>query len=435
PINIRPSVHGDVVHARPAVVNYGGSIGVVVFYGAGNGTFHAINGNQPGATPANIAIFTPGQQLWAFIPQEFYTKLLRLHDNTPVIKYFTTPSGITPTPLDKDYFFDGIAGVYQNFTTGQVFLYLTARRGGRLIYAIDVSDPTNPKFMWKHSSADTGFAELGQTWSTAKVAVVKGSTNPVLIFGAGYDTNEDAEPPTTDAMGRGIFILDAVTGAILWRAGPGGSSNVCTGTPCSLQGMTYAVAADVTLLDVDGDGLVDRFYAADLGGNIWRVDLEPTGGNTPSSWQTHQVAALGGASTDTTKRKFFFPPDAVATSKFTALMAVTGDREHPLYAMQATSIVNRFYMLKDTFVGKDATGMTPIVDSTSDTADTQPASLFNATNTAYNGSLSGFYVTLVNPGEKGVNAPITVGGFTFFGTNSPVKPAANACDANLGTAR
>src|SRR5581483_10450517 len=110
-------------------------------------------------------------------------------------------------------------------------------------------------------------------------------------------------------------------------------------------------------------------------------------------------------------------------------------REHPLYAMQATSIVNRFYMLKDTFVGKDATGMTPIVDSTSDTADTQPASLFNATNTAYNGSLSGFYVTLVNPGEKGVNAPITVGGFTFFGTNSPVKPAANACDANLGTAR
>ncbi len=46
PINIRPSVHGDVVHARPTVVNYAGSTGVVVYYGAGDGTFRAVNGNQ-----------------------------------------------------------------------------------------------------------------------------------------------------------------------------------------------------------------------------------------------------------------------------------------------------------------------------------------------------------------------------------------------------
>jgi type IV pilus assembly protein PilY1 len=435
PINIRPSVHGDVVHARPTVVNYGGSIGVVVFYGAGDGTFHAVNGNQPGASPANVGTFTPGQELWAFVPPEFYTKLLRLHDNSPVIKYFTTPTGLKPTPLDKDYFFDGIAGVYQNFNTGQVFLYLTARRGGRLIYAIDVSDPLNPQFMWKHSSADTGFSELGQTWSEAKVAIVKGSTNPVLIFGAGYDPNEDAEPPATDAMGRGIFVLDAVTGAILWRAGPGGAGTSCSGTPCLLRDMTYGVPADVTLMDIDADGLVDRAYAADLGGNIWRIDFEPNGGNTPGFWKASLFAAVGGASSDSTKRKFFFPPDAVATSKFAAVMAVTGDREHPLYAQGATSIVNRFYMLKDTIVGKDATGMVPIIDDTTDVSDVQPASLFNATTTAYDGSRSGFYVTLTNAGEKGVNAPITVGGFTFFGTNTPVKPAANACDANLGTAR
>jgi type IV pilus assembly protein PilY1 len=436
-ITIRPSVHGDVVHARPTVVNYGGSIGVVVYYGAGDGAFRAVNGNQPGSTPTSNSIGStpPGGEIWSFLPQEFYPKLLRLHNNNPVIQYFSTPSGITPTPLAKDYFFDGIAGVYQNFTTGKVVLFLSARRGGRLIYALDVTDPTRPLFLWRHSNTDTGFAELGQTWSTPKVAILKGWSNPVLIFGAGYDPNEDAEPPTSDTMGRGIFVLDAFTGAIVWQANGGGSANSCTGTPCTLKGMTYAIPADVTLLDIDFDGNVDRAYAADLGGNVWRIDFEPSGGNTPAFWQVNQLAALGGASTDATKRKFFFPPDAVVTNKYTGVMAVTGDREHPLYAMQSTSIVNRFYMLKDTLVGKDATGMTPILDSTGDTTDTQPSSLFNATSTPYDGTLSGFYVSLVNAGEKGVNAPITVGGFTFFGTNTPTAPSPNACNASLGTAR
>ena len=435
PITIRPSVHGDVVHARPTVVNYGGNIGVVVFYGAGDGTFRAINGNQPGATPSAIGTTPPGGELWSFIPPEFYSKLLRLHDNSPMVKFFSTPSGITPTPLPKDYFFDGIAGVYQNFNTGQVYLFLSARRGGRLIYALDVSNPTNPQFLWRHSSADTGFAELGETWSEPKVAIVKGYANPVLIFGAGYDPNEDAEPPLADTMGRGLFVLDAVTGAMVWRAGPGGASDSCNTNPCLLKDMTYSVPADVTLLDTNFDGYVDRVYATDTGGNIWRVDFEPSAGNTPSFWQVNLLAALGGASTDATKRKFLFPPDAVVTSKYTAVMAVTGDREHPLYAMQSTGIVNRFYMIKDTKTGMDGSGMVPVVDDSSDTTDTAPLDLFNATTTAYNGSLSGFYITLTNTGEKGVNAPVTVGGYTFFGTNTPTAPAPNACNANLGTAR
>jgi type IV pilus assembly protein PilY1 len=447
PINIRPSVHGDVVHARPTVVNYGSTYGVVVFYGSGDGGFHAINGNQPAATPANIGSIPPGGELWSFVAPEFYSKLLRLHDNSPLIKYFSTPAGITPAPLPKDYFFDGIAGVYQhldaNLNTDKVYLYLSARRGGRMLYALDVTDPTNPKFLWKRTNADTGFSELGQTWSQPKVAVVKGYANPVLIFGAGYDPNEDSEPPIADTMGRGIFILDAFTGAIVWQAGPGGGSNSCSGTPCNLRDMTYATPADIALLDVTADGVVDRAYAADLGGNIWRLDFEPTGGNTPASWQVNLVAALGGASTDATKRKFFFAPDAVNTGSFTALMAVTGDREHPLHAMQATSVINRFYMIKDAKTGLDGSGTIPVVDDSSSTADNAPLNLFNSTTTPYNGSLSGFYVTLrhadtsgvTENGEKGVNAPVTVGGFTFFGTNTPIVPAANACNANLGTAR
>ncbi|VTU25123.1 hypothetical protein [Variovorax sp. PBL-E5] len=475
-ITVRPSVHGDVLHSRPAVVNYGGSTGVVVFYGANDGMFRAVNGNQPptaNGAPAPMGFCTvssdcaiggvaPGGELWSFVPTEFYSKLQRLYNNSPVVKMPSTPTGIVPTPQSKDYFFDGSPSVYQNGSNAYIFL--AARRGGPVLYALDVSSPTAPRFMWKHTNQDAGFTELGQTWSQPKVAILSCRQNPnydplacdpsatppkdpgypVLVFGAGYDTNEDIEPPAADTMGRGIFIVDAVSGNLLWSAKPGGSTDSCIGNPCKLLSMTYAVPADVTLVDRDFDGFIDRLYTADLGGNIWRVDLKPPAGAPnfgPSTWQTTLFAALGG--TGTTKRKFFFPPDVVLTKNFDAVLAVTGDREHPLASQQANSIVNRFYMIKDTNVGMSASGWTAMRDDTSSTADAQPLSLFNATSTPYAGSLNGFYVTLLgldskgntSLGEKGVNAPTTVGGLVHFGTNQPSAPSANSCKANLGTAR
>jgi type IV pilus assembly protein PilY1 len=454
-ITIRPSGHGDVVHSRPTVINYGGSTGIVVFYGANDGVFRAINGNQT----ASIGSVPPGGELWAFVPQEFFTKLQRLYSNSPQLKMATTPSGITPTPQPKDYYFDGVTGVYQNGSAA--YLFLSARRGGRLIYALDVSNPANPKFMWKkgcpnlgdNTGCDAGYSELGETWSQPKVALVKGSTNPVLIFGAGYAPNEDNDPPTAgDTMGRGIFIVDATDGGIVWQAGPGGASNTCQGTPCALLDMTFAIPADITLVNRSfaSGGYIDRLYAADTGGNIWRVDLQPTGGNAPANWQVTKLAALGGTgSTAYEKRKFLYPPDVVLTSNFDAVMAATGDREHPLFANQSLSIVNRFYMIKDTNVGLDASGWTAVTDGTSNIADVAPASLFHVTTqynsdgsvagtNTYAGTLSGFYITLAQQpgtGEKAVNAPTTIGGSTYFATNQPTNPSGLTCSNNLGTAR
>lgn len=449
-ITIRGSVHGDVLHSRPAVINYGGTTGVVVFYGANDGMFRAINGNQPNnpsdtskplgnctvssdcaisvkdATGATARV-PPGGELWSFVPSEFYKGLQQLYQNNPALTLDATPTG-------KTYFFDGAPSVYQDSATGKAYIFLSARRGGRLLYALDVSDPANPKFMWKRSNADPGFAELGQTWSQPKVAMIKGNANPVLIFGAGYDLNEDAEPPNADTMGRGIFIVDAITGNVLWQAGPGGGSNSCTGNPCKLAGMNYAIPADITLVDRDFDGLIDRLYAADTGGNIWRVDLQPTSSGNVSTWQATQLASLGGSGS--TRRKFFFPPDVVLTKTYDVVLDITGDREHPLLTQQATGVVNRFYMIKDTKVGMSSTGWTAVHDDTSSTANAVPTALFDVTAaTPYDGSLSGFYVTLAGAGEKGVNAPTTVGGQVYFGTNQPIVPSSNVCQANLGTAR
>ena len=46
---MRASVHGDVLHSRPAVINYnrnGDENDVYIFYGANDGMLHAIKGGQ-----------------------------------------------------------------------------------------------------------------------------------------------------------------------------------------------------------------------------------------------------------------------------------------------------------------------------------------------------------------------------------------------------
>ena len=457
-ITVRGSMHGDVLHSRPVVINYGGTTGVVAFYGANDGVFRAVNGNQPNnstdktkplgyctssATCAinvtdaqgNVASVPPGGELWGFVAQEFYGKLQRLYQNSPALKIGTMTVG---TP--KNYFFDGPTSVYHNPGTGKAYIFLSARRGGRLLYALDVSDPAAPRFMWKHTNADSGFAEMGQTWLQPKAALIKGyadaagNPKPVLIFGAGYDTSEDSEPPTANAMGRGIFILDATTGDMLWQAIAPSATCAGGGVVCmQVAGMTSSIAADITLVDRNFDGFIDRLYAADLGGNIWRVDLEPEGVYFPAQLKVSQLAALGGAGI--TKRKLLFPPDVVMTKTYDAVVVASGDREHPMLAQQASSIANRFYMIKDISIGLKAAAGTVVRDDSSSSAFAAAPALFDATTALYDKSLSGFYVNLLGAGEKGVNASTTVGGTVYFGTNQPLATSVNSCQANLGKAK
>src|SRR2546426_3274342 len=76
---------------------------------------------------------------------------------------------------------------------------MSMRRGGDFIYALDVTDPGNPKLLWRKGFGDAGWEQLGMTWSEPKIAKVQvnlgnagNPENVVLIFGAGYDdTVED----------------------------------------------------------------------------------------------------------------------------------------------------------------------------------------------------------------------------------------------------
>ena len=406
--SVRASIHGDVLHSRPAVVSYGGTTGVIVFYGGNDGMLHAIKGNQS-ATDG-------GDELWSFVPEEMFGKLNRLRSNTPDIRLSTTPAAADATP--RDYFVDGPVSVYRKVVGGvttQVIIYVGMRRGGRQLYAFDVTDPSAPKFLWKKTNAFTGMSLLGQTWSAPKVAKIKGYTNPVLVLGGGYDAAaEDASSSATTTMGHAIFVLDALDGTLLKAFTTLANT---TGTSASIG---RSIAADVTLVDSDYDLLVDRAYAVDLGGQVYRVDFETPAGNAAANWTVYKVADLSGGTI--TGRKFFFAPDVVLAGSFIELGFGSGDREKPL--LSATQ--DHYFQIFDRNMAKGAptdSGYTPMVWS-----NLVAASATGSTPT------NGCYVTLAQ-GEKVVNAAASIGGSSYFGTNQPSAAASNTCSVNLGLAR
>lgn len=429
-VTARPSIHGDVLHSRPLVVNYGDARGIVVFYGANDGVYRAVNGNQTTA----IGTVPAGGELWGLVLPEHYSEVNRLRLNSPELKF---PSTFLATAQPKDYFTDGPTGAYQKLkvdgTIDKAYLYLTMRRGGQFLYALDVSTPTAPTVLWKITRATVGFEELGQTWSRPRVTLLQGGalgTTPVLVFGAGYDSAEDAQPPGTDSMGRGIYVVNALTGALIWSANP---SCTTSATCLNVPEMTYAIPSDIAFVDRDLDGTTDKLYFGDLGGNMWRVDVSDA---STANWRVTKLAALGCATgtcaAGTTPRKFFFPPSVLsikasgASGSFDVISLASGDREHPLKNTAAGSSYNvndRFFMIMDrgTSVG------TPV------TSGVTPATLFNASSTPYDGTLNGFYLNF-GTGEKAVNAPLVVNGSVFFATNRPIDRS-QTCSANLGEAK
>jgi len=401
---VRPSIHGDVLHSRPAVVDYGSPTGTVVFYGANDGMLHAVGGEQSGSTA--------GRELWAFIPSEVLGRFKRLRDNYPEITFPVTPPGANTLP--RDYFVDGAITVYQKLDTQggseRVVIFVTMRRGGRFLYAFDVTTPTSPVMLWRKSNAD--ISVLGQTWSDPRVALVKGNTNPVLVMGAGYDAAaEDATAPGATAMGNAVVVLDAFTGAVL--------KTLATDRP---------VPAAVGLLDSDFDGYIDRAYAADLGANVYRIEFESASGDGGSgNWKIGKFASLG----DSTKsRKFFFAPDLVQTRLFTAVLLGTGDREKPLAPIypSGSRTNDRFYTLMDYVTGKGVLPTSAIVDS---------QLVMAGESTVLTGTGAGCYLPLdATKGEKVVTSAVSTGGYTYFSTNTPTDSfSTTSCSTNLGIAK
>jgi type IV pilus assembly protein PilY1 len=402
-VNIRPSVHGDALHSRPAVVAYADN-DIVVYYGTNDGMLRAVNGCQ--------TCSDGGKELWSFIPQEHFGKLNRLRTNSPEVRYPTTPPS-NKTALPRDYFVDGnLVAVYDDKAKKR-YLYVPMRRGGRFLYAFDITDKMAPKIMWKarHDVAPGAVTipVLGQTWSTPAVGRVKKmeaattEPNPVLVMGAGYDpVAEDADPATAPGMGNAVLILDAITGAVL-----------------KTLSTDFPVSAEVFLVP-DSSGKVVRAYAVDVGGKVYRIIVDPDLSKTTIT----KIADLDPGRAQ--QRKFLFGP-AVATStdskgeRFFAVMAGSGDREKPL----KNSSSDRFYLIKDYDSATSVIGESAL-KAIGQVTDSDVASP----------DFKGCYLALDTAGEKVTTSIASGFGEVYFSTNKPQDASnSNSCAGNLGVAK
>jgi len=416
---VRPSVHGDVLHSRPVVLNFvakgaNTNVGPHMIYAANDGVLRIVKG---GTLP------TDGEELWSFVAPEHFAKYRRLRYAAPELRTPGTPPALIGLTLPKDYFFDGPLGIYEdNTTTPETkWIFVGSRRGGSDIYAFDVSIPSAPKFMWKINNSMSDFSRLGQSWSLPVAFKLNGAPDPFLVFGAGYDPGEDSTPPVNTGYGRGIYVVNARTGVRLRFID----------TPTGSDSIDSPIASDIGYLaKLKPDGTIGDFYrgyVGDLGGNVWRLDITTPWAATTAdhtTWKLHKFAELNtGVPGDF---KFLYAPDLVKAGSKDMVLIGTGDREKPL----VQTSTDRFFGIMD-----DEESPTPLA--------TYPKILFSSlqqlTGTAsFNSTVcptcKGWYREMAT-GEKVVNSPLTVAGVTYFATNKPTPPLPGSCDSNLGEAR
>jgi len=435
PDRARKWIMGDPLHSRPLPVNYGALSGysktnpaIFIAVGSNDGFMRLIrNTKQSNAGQS-------GQEAWAFIPPEGMKVQTRLEKNNAdsTDRHPYSVDGI-PTVLMNDVDQDGTIDAGDSVT-----LFFGLRRGGNAYYALDVTNPEQPQFKWRVTSASPDFSELGQSFSTPRVGVIEhvGSecspaaspcALPVLIFGGGFDTNKDFDGfGSNDAKGRAIFVVNAATGSLIWKAVPGS-----TGPDTSDErifrhsGLTDSIPSDLAIADTDGDGITDRVLVGDTGGKVWRVDF--TRGATPSdnrrNWKLTLLANLGRhySNNRLNDRRFFHEPDIVPFKdpdgrRYDAVVIGSGDRENPLDYGGAPD--NYFYMIKDR-----NTGVGSASDSTlthDGLGDITSGCLLTTCAPGPEPSLAnGWKLRLADVGEKSLSAPVTVGGRVFFTTYVP----------------
>lgn len=329
---------GDPIHGQPAIVIYGGTVATpnlddaAVYVPTNDGYLHAVD-------------VVTGAELWSFIPEEFIPLQYDLYTNDiPTSKNYAMDGEIRVLKFDVNG-----DGIVTPASGDRVMLYMGMGRGGNGYFAFDVTDKTAPRFMWRIGS--TELPGVGQTWSTPTIARVNinGATQNtqklVLVMGGGYDPTQDGVGYSTDTIGNRIFIVDALTGALLWSAGP-------SGTDLNDARMVHSIPSTVTVLDMNSDGLSDRMYVGDMGGQIWRWDI--TNGNARGSLVAGAVIASLGSHDETThlpanNRRFYNAPDVAAIQQpggapFLNIAIGSGYRGHPLNQ----AIHDRFYSIRDT---------------------------------------------------------------------------------------
>ena len=191
-----------------------------------------------------------GNERWAFIPSGALSELWRLADFS-LAKNFR-------------YLLDGTAvagdicplapAAKCSASDWRTILVGGLGAAGREYFALDITDPEQPKLLWT-LSADTE-SQLG--YAIGKPVITKRRDGTwVVVIASGYNNVKPGD-------GHGVlFVLSAPTGTVLNRIDTGAGSE---SDPAGLAQLNAWV-------DNPLDNTAERLYGGDLLGNLWRFDI------------------------------------------------------------------------------------------------------------------------------------------------------------------
>jgi len=430
----REWIFGDALHSRPLPINYGivggytnpGNPAIYLAVATNDGMLRMIRNTRPSGAES-------GEEVWAFMPRRAMAAQKTLRANGTGMKHPYTLDG-APVAYIEDRNQDGSIVASDG---DRVFLYVGMRRGGKAYYAFDITDPESPRLIWTISKSGD-FAELGYTFSDPRVGLVRGpgGPRPVVMFAGGYDLNKDIRGSvgTNDTEGNAIYVVDAESGALVWKAVRGSGSGGAT--VFEHPRLTDSIPSGLAIGDTDGDGFTDRMLVGDTGGNVWRADIQ---GEDTADWKLTLLASVGrhsaGAAGIVSDRRFFHRPDLVPSKDgdgmFDAVVIGSGDRPDPLDKGGITQ--DFLYMIKDRRTAPGS-GENLVLDHDKfgDVTD-------NCLQTSGGCSvdlLYGWRLGLTEPGEKVLATPLTITGKVFFTTYLPQSgTGATACAPSEGAGR
>ena len=266
----RTAVLGDIVNAQPvfakapfaeyqddgylAFKSANANRTPMVYVAANDGMLHAFYAGS------NVSDPLGGEERWAFIPTMVLPNLYKLADNNyaNLRRYYVDG---TPTVGD---IYDPVNAVWKTILVGGL------NAGGRGYYALDITDPGNPKGLWEFKHTATCAAtpagqasdcHLGYTYGNPTISKLADGRWVVFVT-SGYN-NVNTPAVTGDGIGY-LYVLDALSGQIIYKISTGAGS---AATPSGLGKIANFV------LDTALNNTTQHIYGADLLGNVWRFEV------------------------------------------------------------------------------------------------------------------------------------------------------------------